>query len=279
MIKTLPPAIVDFHVHLFPEKGFEAIWKAFDQVYNAPVIHHLYHTECIDYLRMRGVETIVFSNYAHKRGFAKPMNQWNRHLLDTTENIYGFAAFHPEDDHALVDTAQILSHPKILGIKLHFLIQHFNADDSRFFPLYEMIIDRKKRLLMHIGTGPIGNEFTGIHQFEKILKRYPELPVTVPHMGGYEYKEFMNLLDAHKEIYLDTAYCFWPDHPGGFNLDNTWLEKYKDRILYGSDFPNIILPRKGEIQGLLTRNLSQEFYDRVFYANGKRLIDSILYSR
>ena len=276
--KKLPPTLVDFHVHLFPDKGFDAIWNAFENVYQCPVLHHLYHRECVAYLRERSVGPMVYSNYAHKKGVARPMNDWNKTLLDSTEEVYCFAAFHPDDDGALEYAADILSHPKVLGVKLHFLIQPFYPNDRRLYPLYDLVMERKKRLLLHIGTGPIGSAFTGVAHFRNVLDDFPDLPAIIPHMGGYEFREFMDLLDGHPALYLDTSYSFWPDTPG-FNLDNAFLEDHRRRILYGSDFPNIILPREGEIAGLLSRNLSQKFYDLVFYENGRRLIDEITKNR
>ncbi len=272
-MKKLPKKIIDFHVHLFPEKGFDAIWNAFEVIYNHPVLHKLYHNECIEYLRQHDVGPIVYSNYAHKKGFAQKMNEWNRALLDNTQNIYCFAAFHPEDENAMDYVEDILSHPKVIGIKLHFLIQEFYPYDERFFPLYEMVIQKNKRLLMHIGNGPIGNQYTGFNSFKKLLEYYPDLPVNIPHMGGYEYGEFMNLLDIHPELYLDTSYSFWPQVTEGYNLGAEQLEKYQDRILYGSDFPNVILPREDEITGLLQYELSDEFYNKIFYENAKKMIN------
>ncbi len=57
-----------------------------------------------------------------------------------------------------------------------------------------------------------------------------------------------------------------------FDLGNEVLERYRERIVYGSDFPNIIFPREDEIDCLLGLDLSQEFYDTVFHENGMRLI-------
>lgn len=42
------------------------------------------------------------------------------------------------------------------------------------------------------------------------------------------------------------------------------LEKYRQRIVYGSDFPNLLFPRKSEILWLLSFGLSKEFYYRIF---------------
>jgi len=273
-MKSVPPAIIDFHVHLFPDKGFDAIWHFF-ATRGAEVLHHLYSMECVDYLHAHGVERIVFSNYAHKKGIAAPMNEWNLDLLGVDDQLYCFAAFHPDDDDALQYAEQMLSHPRVVGIKLHFQVQRLYPHDRRLFPMYEMVMEKRKRLLLHVGNGPSSNEFVGWEHFKPVLERYPDLPANIPHMGCYEFQRFIDLLDAHPRLYLDTAYTFWPGLPFTFNLDHGYLERYSHRILYGSDFPNIILPRMGEIDHLLSFDLPQTFYDRVFYANGLKLLEEI----
>jgi len=273
-MKKIPESVVDFHVHLFPDKGFDAIWKIFESAYNYPVLHRLYYRECVEYLRNRNVGTIVYSNYAHKKGIAQPMNQWNVQILEEIEDIYCFAAYHPDDDNAIKNIEEILSHPRVIGVKLHFLVQPVLPYDSRLYPLYELIMAKKKRLLFHCGTGPLDNKNVGFSHFNRLLEDFPELPVNIAHMGAFEYKQFMELLDDHPNLYLDTAYTFW-NIPGSFDLGNEYLEKNRRRILYGSDFPNIILPREDEIKGLLERDLSQDFYDSIFYSNGMSLLKEL----
>jgi predicted TIM-barrel fold metal-dependent hydrolase len=56
------------------------------------------------------------------------------------------------------------------------------------------------------------------------------------------------------------------------DLGAEFLEKHRERIIYGSDFPNILFPREDEIDTLLGLNLSQAFYDSVFRDKGLRLI-------
>ncbi len=270
-MKPTPSPIVDFHVHLFPDKGFDAIWTFFASS-GADVLHRYYSGQCIEYLNERGVSPIVFSNYAHKKGVAEPMNEWNIDLLEQFPDLYCFAAYHPDDGNALEYTERMIAHPRVVGIKMHFHVQRLYPHDSRLFPLYEIIIERGKRLLLHVGNGPLRNEFVGLTHFRKVLDRFPDLPVNVPHMGGLEFRQCMELLDDHPRIYLDTAYSFWPDMPFTFNLGPEYLERHKDRILYGSDFPNVILPREGEIDYLLSLDLSDDFYDKVFYVNGMRLL-------
>ena len=159
MLKNkLPPSIIDFHVHLFPEKAFDAIWKFF-AAGGAEVVYQYYADDCIRHLRERNVGIIVFSNYAHKAGFAGPMNEWNIELLEKNEDLYCFAAYHPDDPDAMDYAQRMLAHPKVVGIKLHFMVQQIYPQDERLFPLYEMVADAGKRLLLHTGNGPHGNQF------------------------------------------------------------------------------------------------------------------------
>lgn len=277
-IMAIPSRIVDFHVHLFPDRMFDAIWDFFSKGYKWDVIYKMYSRQCIEYLRERGVEKIVYSNYAHREGIAEALNDWNLKVLDENPDLYCFAAFHPGDRNGLAMAEKVLAYPRVLGFKLQLLVQRFYPHDRRLFPMYDMVMERGKRILFHAGTGPVGNEFVGLGEFNRLLDRYPEIPANVAHMGAMEYRGFMDLLDDHPAIYLDTAFSFFKEFQGkgGFDLGNQALEAHKDRILYGSDFPNLIMARESEIGTLADYRLSQEFYDRVFYQNGRDLIDSIV---
>jgi hypothetical protein len=271
-VKKLPATIVDFHVHLFPDRLFEKIWSYFGKDYGWDVRHRLYYRESVDYLRKRGVGPIVYSNYAHREGVARTLNDWNLGVLEEIPDLYCFAAYHPGDDDALDIARRALDHPRVLGFKLQLLVQRFYPHDERLFPMYELVMERGKRLLFHVGTGPVGNEFVGYEHFARLLDRYPDLPANVAHMGALEYRDFMGLLDEHPLLYFDTSFSFLPGLPIRFDLGNDVLERYRDRIVYGSDFPNIIFPREDEIDCLLGMDLSQEFYDAVFLENGLRII-------
>jgi predicted TIM-barrel fold metal-dependent hydrolase len=272
MTRRLPKPFVDFHVHLFPDRLFDAIRRKFLADYGWNVLHPLYWRESLAYLRERGIGTVVYSNYAHRPGIARGLNDWNLDVLDETPNLCCFAAFHPEDGDGLAMAAALLDHPRILGFKLQLLVQRFFPDDERLFPLYELVMERGKRLLFHVGTGPVGNEFVGIVPFRRLLARYPGLPAIIAHMGAIEYGAFGELLADHPRLYMDTAFSFLPRLGSMFDLGGDFLERYHERILYGSDFPNILFPREDEIDTLLNLNLSQEFYDAVFRDNGLRLI-------
>ncbi len=257
--------IIDFHVHLFPDRMFDAIWKSFVKDYGWDVIYHLYYKDCIAYLKEHSIEKIVFSNYAHKQDVAQHLNDWNIQVCEEHDEVYCFCAFHPDDD---INVAQrYITHPKVLGFKLQLLVQKFYPYDSRLF---------NKRILMHVGTGPVGNEFVGYNGFKQLLKIFPDLPVTVAHMGAYEYDEFLQLLDEHPHLMMDTAFVFLPDYEGAFHKNPEVLERYQDRIVYGSDFPNIIFPRELELQTLTNYGLTDTTLRKILYENGNAIIRQIV---
>ncbi len=134
MVKLPAQPIVDFHVHLFPGRLFEAIWKQFVADYGWSVLHRLYWRKSVAYLRERGVGPIVYSNYAHRPGVAKGLNDWNLAVLAEFTDLYCFAAFHPDDADGLAMAASLLDHPRILGFKLQLLVQRFTPHDERLFP-------------------------------------------------------------------------------------------------------------------------------------------------
>ncbi|MEW6406492.1 MAG: amidohydrolase family protein, partial [Chloroflexota bacterium] len=142
----------------------------------------------------------------------------------------------------------------------------------RLFPLYEATIEAGKRILMHVGTGPIGNEFVGYKEFRKLLARYPRLKVNVPHMGVLEVVPFLETLDEYPDLYLDTAFAFFPNDTGMYRPTPEDLARYQDRIVFGSDFPNLIFPWETEIRILKEMKLGEEFYRKVFRDNALRLL-------
>jgi len=272
MILSFPFPIVDFHVHLFPDRMFDAIWKAFRRDYRWEVVYQIYTPEILRFLRGRGVETMVYSNYAHKPGVADFLNQWNLELLAREDNLYCFAAFHPDDADQEQKIARLLAHPRILGFKLQLLVQRFFPDDERLFPLYEKVIEAGKRILMHVGTGPVGNEFVGSRAFRRLMQRYPDLRVNVPHMGSREYTPFIEMLDQYPNLYLDTSFSFLPIQDRHFPINAEILLRCQDRILYGSDFPNLLFSWETEINFLKKLNLGESFYRKIFRENGLSLI-------
>src|SRR5688572_23705688 len=75
----LPP-VVDAHVHVFPERLFEALWAWFER-YGWPVRYKLRAEQVIEFQLSRGVAHVVLLHYAHKAGMARALNAFVAGLL------------------------------------------------------------------------------------------------------------------------------------------------------------------------------------------------------
>ncbi len=89
----------------------------------------------------------------------------------------------------------------------------------------------------------------------------------------------MTLSVDHPNLFFDTSFCFLPGDFRMFRLGNDFLERHKDRLLYGSDFPNLFHDRQNEITALMDMSLSDEFYQRVFRTNAENLLGCIHFPR
>ena len=69
------PAVIDAHVHIFPDALFQAVRRWFDA--NAWHIRYaLASKEIIGFLLSRGVDHVVALQYAHAPGIARELNRF-----------------------------------------------------------------------------------------------------------------------------------------------------------------------------------------------------------
>src|SRR4029079_10538788 len=71
--------VIDAHVHLFPPRVYDAIWRWFGT--NAwPIRYQLYADEVIRFLTERGVSRIVGLHYSHVPAMAGMLNEFAHQL-------------------------------------------------------------------------------------------------------------------------------------------------------------------------------------------------------
>ena len=274
---------IDCHTHFFPPQIFKAIWDFFEKpdeklsTRGWPIKYKLSTNELVSFLENHNVKAFTTYNYAHKDGVADYINEWVNEFCKKYRNSIPFGCVWPEDKDRNEYIKKILDDYNFYGIKIHPLVQNFYLDDERMYEIYDLLVDRGKWLCVHIGTAPYRNEYVGYKIFIKFLEKFPNMNIIVPHMGAFEYSKFLNLLDKYENLYLDTTMIFIPDNI--FPERRTKRPKpdillsYQDRILFGSDFPNIPYDYEYSTKGLLEFDLSREFYEKIFYKNAKRLFN------
>jgi len=274
---------IDSHCHFFPPQIFKSIWKYFefpDNKGNAQgwnIKYKLPTDSLLNFLENHRVKNFTTYNYAHKSGIADFINEWTYDLIRKNKQAIPFGCVWPDDANRVEYVQKLLDDYEFVGLKLQLLVQDFYPDDGRMHDIYNLIVDRGKWLNFHVGTAPYRNRYVGYKHFKRFIEKYPNMNVIVAHLGTYESHKFFKLLDKYDNLYLDTAMVYLP-----ITFSKLWKKNVKlptkedliaheDRILYGSDFPNIPYDYNQSIEGLLDLNLPKSFYDKVFYENAKRI--------
>ncbi|MCY1031152.1 amidohydrolase family protein [Corallococcus sp. BB11-1] len=249
----LPP-VVDAHVHLFPDRVFEAVWRWFDQ-HGWPIRYKLHTPGVLSFLLSRGVERVVALHYAHKPGMARALNAYVAQVAKDEPRVIGLATVFPGEPGA----ADILAEAFALGlkgVKLHCHVQCFAPDAPALQELYEACARAGKPLVMHAGREPASPRYPcdpyalcSAERVERVLKDHPKLKLCVPHLGADEFDAYARLLERHDTLWLDTTMTV-----GGYfpvPLPRQVLEVRPERILYGTDFPNIPYAWDRELKALV----------------------------
>jgi uncharacterized protein len=271
----LPP-VVDAHVHLFPDRVFEAVWRWFDQ-YGWPIRYKLHTPEVMRFLFARGVSRVVALHYAHKPGMAAFLNQYMAEVCATDPRVIGLATVFPGEEGA----GTILEHAfaaGLRGVKLHCHVQCFSADEDRMEPIYAACERFDRPLVMHAGREPASSQYKcdpyavcGAERIERVLRAHPKLKLCVPHLGADEYDAYEKLLGRYDNLWLDTTMVVADYFPAP--VPESLLRCRPDRILYGTDFPNLPYAWDREVKKLTSLKLGDEAEAALLGQNALRLFD------
>ena len=267
----LPYPLVDVHTHLMPERLFAAVRTYFRA--------HLWHprydgppSDLVQVLLELGVARFVFMPYAHREGMSRSLNHWVANVKSIfAPHAIGFGTFHPDDAEALPHLArEAFKTLQLSGAKLHPQVGHFAVDDPRLYPVYEQAVEYGAIMLMHAGRVPDGSDHVGARAFSRMMRRFPSLKVIVAHAGADEYDAFFDLCGLYEGMYLDTAMVF-SRYLGGPPPVQRILE-FQDRVLYGSDFPNIPYDVRDGVQAILDLRLGRALEEKLLCTNAARLL-------
>jgi uncharacterized protein len=272
-----PFPCIDVHVHLHPPRLASAIQRHFAGE-GWVAAHSFDPVQVAATLAQRGVERFCFFSYAHKPGMARELNQWVAQTASALPAAVGFGTLHPDDADVDDVAAEATGRLGLRGFKFHHSVQRFYVDDARLSAVYARAEAAGHILVLHAGTMPYRDEFTGVEPFRRVLARFPRLTVVVAHMGAFESDAFLALLDAHPNLYVDTTMALAPAARRYVGADpaavtDAALIRYQDRILFGSDFPLIPYDYEEERRWAWDRVLPDGVRRKIFHDNAARLLD------
>lgn len=271
------PGVIDSHVHIFPDKIFSSIWSWFDQ-HAWKIRYQMDTSSLIKYLLNHGVRHVVALQYAHKPGISEMLNSYMaKTCKEFKGQVTGMATVFPGEP----DVERILINAfanGLKGIKLHAHVQCFDMNSQDMEVIYDICEKKDKPIVMHVGREPKSEEYAcdpyeicKADKLESVAKNFPKLNICIPHLGFDEIKKYKNLIEKYDTLWLDTAMVLTDYFP----MDNKiGLENYRtDRIMYGSDFPNIPYAWDRELKCLDQSSLSFENLERVLHKSAEQFFN------
>ncbi len=255
------PAVIDAHVHLFPQTMFRALWRWFE-THGWPVRYRLDSPQVLDFLFSRGVEHVVGLHYSHRAGMARGLNRYVADLAVQEPRLTGLATVLPGEPGA-ADVLEEAFALGLRGVKLHCHVQAFAIDAPELTELYEVCVRWDRPMVIHAGREPRSpaypvdpHSICHVDRVRAVLAAWPGLRLCVPHLGADEFEGYLALLESFDNLWLDTTMMvadYFPDAG-----PERFIQARPDRILYGTDFPNLPYAWDREVSRIARMDIPEE---------------------
>lgn len=226
--------LIDFHIHIFPEKVAE---KAIPRLAGISGQTPLTDGTLPDTLRLMdrdGVDAGVFLNIATRPSQQRTINEYC--LSVRSPRVIPFGTVHPEAPDAVEELVWI-KQQGLAGVKLHPDYQGFFADEKRLWPIYEACRELGLILVLHAGWDPLSPDC--IHcrpeACARVLDAFPGLTLVLAHLGGMKLWDDVERCLAGREVFLDTACLEGKISPE--RLKKIIRAHGAEQILFASDCP------------------------------------------
>jgi hypothetical protein len=234
------PGIVDIHPHFMPKRVLDKVWAYFDRAEPLvgrpwPVAYRTDETERVKTLRRFGVKEVHVAGVPAQAPDGGVAEQVGSGVRRKNTGLPGDG----QDAPHYVDAA-IRNRTRIF--KAHLQVGDYDANDPLLDDVWAMIGDANVPAVIYGGSGPRPGRFTGPEPIRSLLQRRPRLSLVIAHMGMPEYHEFMDIAERFERVRLDTTMVFTQFAEDTMPFPRGELPRLRalgDRILFGSDFPNI----------------------------------------
>lgn len=272
-------SIVDVHTHFMPKRVMDKVWAYFDSVgpltgLEWPIEYRLDEQARIAGLRKLGVSAFTSLVYPHKPGMAAWLNAWTAQFARDTPDCLHTATFYPEP--GATENVRRAIDDGALVFKAHIQVGDYSPTDPLLDGVWDVLEASRIPTVIHAGSGPAPGRFTGPQPVAEVLRRHPDLRLIVAHMGLPEYGEFLEMADEYAGVYLDTTMAFTDFteqlHPFPPSAHDD-LRALQDKILFGSDYPNIPYPYHHAIESIVRLDLGLKWCRKVLHDNAVQLFD------
>jgi hypothetical protein len=275
------PGLIDVHVHFMPPRLMSRVWEYFDSPgpligREWPIRYRLPQEERIATLRELGVRAFTSLAYPHKPGMAESLNRWAADFAAEVPECIPTGTFYPEPAAPAYVRAALDGGCRVF--KVHLQVGGFDPREEILDPVWEMLAEAGAVALVHAGSGPVANGFTGPGPFGQVMERHPDLTVIIAHLGTPEYAGFLSLAQHYDRVHLDTTGVFTDFFGGLEEFPAELLPQLRDlglagRILLGTDFPNIPYEYAHQLEALASLGFGDDWLREVCWHGAARLLD------
>ena len=272
------PGVIDIHTHFMPERVQDAVWRYFDDAathYGTdwPVQYRMSDGERVARLRAIGVRRFTALAYPHRPDMAAALNAWTAGFAAATPDCVLSATFYPERSAATYVQDALDAGTRVF--KVHLQVGAFDPRDPLLDRVWAMLAEVGVAVVVHCGDGPIPGPHTGAGPFGEVLAAHPELTAVIAHCGLPDYDAHLDLVEAYPNVHVDTTMIgteftdqFAPVEPHVVAR----LGQMADRVVLGTDFPNIPYSYATQLAALEGFGLGDDWLRTVCWANGARLL-------
>lgn len=277
------PGIVDVHVHFLPANVLAKVWAFFDRAeehYGTawPVHYRLPEPDRVAILRDLGVTAFAPLVYPHRPGMARWLTEWVTAFSDATPGAVRTATLFPDPDVADYLGAAVAAGARV--VKVHVQVGGFDPRDPLLSGAWGLLAEAGVPAVVHCGNGPLRGAHTGLDVFAEVLAAHPRLPVVLAHAGLPEYGAALDLVARYPHVHLDTTMVGTAFTEAIAPLPPDWparLADVGDRVVFGSDFPNIPYPYAEQVRAVAAwaaadARLDAGFLRAVLHDNPTRLL-------
>ena len=248
--------LVDLHVHFLPKPVMDKVWAYFDQGeqhYGVawPVHYRTDEETRLKTLRELSVRWFAPLVYPHKPGMAEWLTSWALEFAERVPEAVPTGTFYPEPGAASSVDAALRAGARCF--KAHLQVGAYDPRDELLTPVWGALADASVPVVVHCGHGPLRGDFTGLRIFGEVLAQHPMLTAVLAHAAMPEYGAAFELMARYPRVHLDTTMVGVPFAEELSPLPPDWtarLADVADRVVFGTDFPNIPYPYATQLQAI-----------------------------
>jgi predicted TIM-barrel fold metal-dependent hydrolase len=276
------PKAIDVHVHAPAPPGTEDRSRSEQMAsYFRSEVTSGDPEEFYQYYKDRDQLAVIFTVDARTEDDGNSPNDWIAELARRhPDQFIGFGTVNPNMDAAAVREARrCVEDLGLRGFKFHPITQRFEANDERYYPLWQTISDLGVPALFHTGQTGVGAGLPGqggiknkygrpYPYFDDLAADFPNLTVILAHPSFPWVDEQLSIANIKRNVYIDLS--GWSPKYFSANFIQYCNSLLQDKALYGSDYP-VITPDRW-MRDFAEAPFRDEVRPKILLENAKRLL-------